>query len=161
MKALFVFFTLISTLMASSYNFVETRYSDALDSSMELRGEISFERNSLFIKYTGSDRSILYKDSILTLKQNGEVLELDDVESQRISQYFEILLLLHEGDDELLAKKFEITKENNRTRLKPKEEIKRFIEKIILTKEKNTLQEVKLFLSNSDKITIRLEDEIR
>lgn len=152
---------LVSTLMAKSYNFNEIRYSDALDQSIALSGEISFLVDGLSIKYNNSDKSILYQDSTLTFKQGEELIELDEQEAHRISQYFEILLLLHSSDDETLSQKFEVHKDENSTRLKPKGEMSRSVEKIILTKEKKELREVKLFLGNSDNITISIEDEIR
>lgn len=161
LRALFltIFFTL--SLMSESLNFSEQRYSDALGRYISFSGEITFEEESLHIKYTKSNREILYKDSMLTLKQNGNVVELDEVESSRIAQYFEILLLLHSEDEEALKEKFEVEKKDDISLLFPKGYTANFLEKIELKKQNKKLKMVKLFLKNLDHITISIEDEVR
>ena len=41
----------VNVLLASSYNFTEVRYSDALGKSAQFEGEISFSKAGLNIKY--------------------------------------------------------------------------------------------------------------
>ena len=132
LKIFFFLFVFITSLISESLNFSEQRYSDALGTSITLEGQISFKEESLHIKYNDSNREILYEDSILILKQNGEILELDEMESQRVSQYFEILLLLHSGDEEVLKEKFNVKKKENKSELIPKGYVANFLQMIEL-----------------------------
>ena len=159
-KVILISILFITSLISKTFNFSETRYSDALGSSIKLHGKISFETNSISIKYNDSSKSILYKDSTLILKDSSEIIEIEEQESRKVSQYFELLLLLNSNDNKLLTQEFEIFIDKNITSLTPKQNMKHFIEKIVLIKEKNKLKELKLFLTNKDKIIIRIEDEI-
>ena len=151
---------LTTLLVASSYNFSETRYSDALDKSMTIKGEITFKVDGLAIKYTQSDRALNYEDGELEYYQNGELVELDEVEAIKIAEYFEIIILLYSGDEDALNAAFEVTKEGAFSFLIPLGEMKNHISKIKLKRDTQNLKMIKLFLSNEDKITISIEDEI-
>lgn len=152
---------LASTLFSSSFNFIEDRYSDALERSITLDGEISFEKNRLFIKYKDSNREILYSDSSIELKEGVDILVLVKEESQRMAQYFKIILMLYENDETELQDKFEIEKMGEKTLLTPKDYMKDFLQKISLQRYNSKLKEIKLFLKNGDRITISIKDEIR
>ncbi len=160
-KTILAMTLLFSSLTAKSFNFSELRYSDALDSSTKLKGEIRFEINSLYIKYINSNKTILYKESDLIFKEGSAVLKIDEVQKQRISQYFKVVLLLYSNDEKKLNKKFDIVRNKNKITLSPKADLKNYIDKIVLTKLLGKLKQIELFLSNRDKIIIRLEDEIR
>ena len=160
-KFLVLFVMLLSSLFARSYNFSETRYSDAFDESVTLNGEISFLPEGLSIKYNNSDRALHYENGDLSYLQNGESVEISEEEAARIVQYFEIIILLYSGDEESLNREFSVTKEKGRLVLTPLNEMKNYINKIELKKEDKQLKVLKLFLSNSDNITISIEDEIR
>jgi len=160
-KLFTLFVIMLSSLMATSYNFSETRYSDAFDESVTLHGEISFLRDGLNIKYNNSDKALHYENGDLNYLQNGESVEIGEEETARIVQYFEIIILLYSGDEESLNREFSVTKEKGRLFLIPLNEIKNYISKIELKKEDKKLKMIKLFLSNSDNITISIEDEIR
>lgn len=150
-----------TVLFSSSFNFSETRYSYAFDNSITLQGQIDFEVNSLIIKYENNNKTISYKDSILKIKDNETILELDHMQTQRLSLFFEILLLVNSNDIKLLEEKFKIIKDNNIIVLNPKNELREHIKNIHLLKSKTQLKELKLFLKNSDNIKISIEDEIR
>ena len=160
-KLFTLFVIMFSSLMATSYNFSETRYSDAFDESMTLSGEITFLQEGLSIKYDNSDRALHYERGDLAYMQNGESVEISEEEVTRIVQYFEIIILLYSGDEDSLNREFSVTKEKNILVLTPLNEIKNYINKIELKKEEKQLKMLKLFLSNSDHITISIEDEIR
>ncbi len=148
-------------LFCDSFNFSEIRYSYAFDKSKTLQGQINFELNSLIIKYENSNKTIIYKDSILKIKENETTVELDYMQTQNLSSFFEILLLVNSNDTKLLEEKFEIIKDNNMTVLKPKAELSQYIDNIHLVKSNTQLKELKLFLKNGDNIKISIEDEIR
>ncbi len=155
------FLFLATFLVASSYNFSETRYSDALNKSMILKGEITFKVDGLAIKYTQSNRALNYEDGELEYFDDGELVEMGEEEAMKIAQYFEIIILLYSGDEDALNSAFEVTKEGEFSLLTPLGEIKEHISKIKLKRGDEKLQMIKLFLSNSDNITISIEDEIR
>lgn len=160
-KTILIGILLTISLFAKSFNFIEDRYSDALGRSISLDGEITFEKDRLFIKYKDSNREILYKDSSLELKDGADILVLAKEESQRMSQYFKIILLLYANDEKELEKKFDIKTENDISVLFPKGHMKDFLQKIVLQKEKNELKEIRLFIQNGDRIVISIKDEIR
>jgi len=160
-KLFTLFIIMLSSLMATSYNFSETRYSDAFNESISLSGEISFLQDGLSIKYKNSDKSLHYENGDLSYLQNGKSIEISEEEATRIIQYFEIIILLYSGDENSLNREFSVTKEKDRFFLTPLSEMKNYISKIELKKEEKQLQMIKLFLSNSDNITISIEDEIR
>jgi len=148
-------------LYADTFEFTETRYSDAIDRSIELQGEIEFLQNGLRINYPHEDKTLNYNEGLLEYSEKGEVQDLDDDIIERISQYFEILILLHKGDDKILSESFEITKDENISTLSPKDSLSDYIISIKLQKENEQLKEVKLFLVNKDRITISIGNEVR
>ncbi len=160
-KLFTLFVIMLSSLMATSYNFSETRYSDAFDESVTLNGEISFLEDGLSIKYNNRDKALHYEKGDLSYLQNGESVKISEEEATRIIQYFEIIILLYSGDEDSLNREFSVTKEKDRLFLTPLNEMKKYISKIELKKEDKQLKMIKLFLSNSDNITISIEDEIR
>ena len=160
-KLFTLFVIMLTSVMATSYNFSETRYSDAFDESVTLSGEISFLPDGLNIKYNNSDKALHYENGDLNYLQNGESVEISEEEAARIVQYFEIIILLYSGDEDSLHREFSVSKDKDRVVLIPLNEMKNYINKIELKKEDKQLKVLKLFLSNSDNITISIEDEIR
>ena len=159
-KIIFTLLFFATAVFGSSYNFVETRYSDALAKSMQLSGIITFD-DGLTIEYENSDKSLVYEDGELELLEDGEAVDLDENEALKIAQYFEIIIMLYNGDETKIASEFEILKLEDKSILSPKNELKKYMFKIELTKEKSNLKEIVMYLSNYDKITISILDEIR
>jgi len=159
-KFMIISLLLFTALFASSYNFHEIRYSDALDKSMTLEGEITFKKDGLAIKYKESNRALNYEDSELEYFEDGELLEIDEEEAMKIAEYFEIIILLYSGDEDALNAAFEVTKEGSLSFLIPLGEMRHHISKIKLKRGDERLRMIQLFLSNSDNITISIEDEI-
>ena len=151
---------LLTTSFASSYNFVETRYSDALAKSMHLKGVITFD-DGLKIEYANSNRVLIYEDGELDLLDDGGSVDLDEGEALKIAQYFEIILMLYKGDEKRIQEEFIVTKLDSKSMLIPKGELKEYMFKIELKREYKKLKEIKMFLSNYDIITISILDEIR
>jgi len=160
-KFIIISLFLLTSLFGTSYNFSETRYSDALEKSMTLKGEISFIKDGLKIKYKESNRVLNYEDGELEYFQDGELLEIGEEEAMKIAQYFEIIILLYSGDEDALNSAFEVRNEGAFSFLIPLGEMKNHISKIKLKRGDRKLQMIKLFLSNLDNITISIEDEIR
>ena len=161
MKLFLLLVLLVGTLFSKSYHFKETRYSDAFEASTSLDGIIRFKENSLKINYQSSDTEIVYEDADLVIKQNSELLDIDENQRQSMSSFFEILLMIYHNDESVLKEHFEVKHQENKTLLNPKGDLSQYIEKLTLVKHEKQLKEVKLFLKNADIITISIEDEIR
>ena len=161
MKLFLIVLMLISSLFSKTYNFTETRYSDAFDSSLDLDGIISFKKHGLKINYKNDNREILYEDSLLVIKENEKVLDIDAMQIQSVSSFFEILLMIYNNDEVALKENFILKNIENKIELQPKNNISQHIEIISVLKVQEQTKEVKLFLKNGDSITIRIDDEIR
>ena len=159
-KFLAITLLLLTTLMAKTYNFSEIRYSDALDKSMTLQGEITFKKDGLNIDYKQSKRALKYENGELEYLQDGELVEISEDEAMKIAEYFEIIILLYSGDKDALNAAFEVREEGSLSFLVPRGEIKEHITKIKLKRSSDKLQMIQLFLSNLDNITISIEDEV-
>lgn len=149
---------LVGSVFAQSYDFTELRYSDAIDRYTQLEGKITFNTDGLNISYPQSARKLDYKDDTLVYYENGKEVSLPDMQASKMMQYFDILSLLHNGDESELEDMFEIENESNRKILKPLGSIKNYINYIELRKEDNRLQFIKLFLQNNDTISININD---
>ncbi len=147
-------------IVAGSFNFTETRYSDALDKSQKLEGQIEFLKNSLKIIYPKTQRELEYADDVLTYKENSKEIELDQKQQEQIMRYFDIIIMLHHGDESVLEEMFEVSKEDDITLLVPTGVMKNYITKIELKKESKFLSFVKFYFKNSDYIAINIDDEV-
>ena len=147
--------------IADSYNFTELRYSDATGRYSQVEGQISFGKNALNVKYPNAARELDYKDEVLDYYEDDKEVELDERQAEQIMRYFDVLKLLHSGDESELKETFEINKGSEKTLLKPLGSMKRYIESIELIKEENRLKYVKLFLKNGDNVSVNIDDEIR
>ena len=160
-KATLLFLLLTAMAVAQSYNFTELRYSDATGKYAQLDGQISFEKNGLNIKYPSAKRELDYKDEALVYFEDAKEVDLDESQAERIMRYFDVLKLLHSGDESEMKETFEIDDSSDKTLLKPLGSMKYYIERIELTKEENRLKCVKLFLKNGDNVSVNIDDEIR
>lgn len=161
LKIIIQFFIYTNILLGSSSNFTETRYNYAIDKSVQHKGKIDFFDSGLKILYPDANKSLEYKNDNLVYKENSKEIELGEIQSQQIMRYFDILILIHKGDKELMREMFEVDETSDITTLKPKGMIQNYIKTIELSKEKEQLKYIKLFLQNSDEITINIDDEIR
>jgi len=148
-------------LFGSSYHFSEVRYNFAIDKSVEHKGKIDFFEDGLKILYPDANKSLKYKDENLSYKESNKEIELNEMQSQQIMRYFDLLILIHKGDNDLINEMFDVNKTSTITNLKPKGMIKNYISNIELLKDKEQLKYIKLFLQNSDEIIINIDDEIR
>ena len=160
-RTLLVFLLLVRCAFADTYHFTEIRYSDATELSTQLEGEIDFHEHGLDIKYPKSARELKYKNNTLVYLEENKEIALEEVQASQIMQYFDVLILLHNGDESELQEIFEIHNSAEKTLLKPKGTLKYYIDTIELFQEQKRLKRVKLFLKNNDEISIDIDDEIR
>ncbi len=157
-KIITIFIIFTNILVAESFNFSELRYNDAIGKTILLEGKIDFFKEGLKILYPKSAKSLEYKDDNLIYKEGEKEVVLGDMQSAQIMRYFDILILLHYGDDSSYEDMFEVTKKMDVTYLKPLGMIKNYVNNIETYKENARLKYVKLFLKNSDYITITIDD---
>jgi outer membrane lipoprotein-sorting protein len=158
-KTLFLVFFFATALFAKSYNFSELRYSDATGRYKQLNGIIEFSKDGLELEYKKEGRKLLYDGENVEYFQNGKEVALATKTQNYLSYYFEILKLLHEGDESELRENFSVKEEELKTVLLPLGSMRYYIDSIELQKEQKELRYVKLFLKNKDTITIHIENE--
>jgi hypothetical protein len=147
-----------SFAFAQSYNFTELRYSDAIDRYTQLEGEIDFKSDGLTIKYPKSTRELEYKNGSIHYEEGGKELTLSEIQEAQMVRYFEILRVLHSGDESEMEEMFEIKGSADEKTLTPTGSIKHYVKEIQLRKEKSELRYIKLFLQNSDTISIQIDE---
>ena len=160
-KLIVILAILTISIIAQSFNFTELRYSDAIGKTIELHGEITFTKDGLNIHYPKTKRILKYDDGELIYEVDSKEVELDLMQEMQIKNYFDMLILLHYGDDTALNEMFEVDKKNEVIILKSKGSIKEYINKVELLKKNNQLSFVKLFLRNNDTIMITIDEKIR
>ncbi|WP_321778434.1 hypothetical protein [Sulfurimonas sp.] len=161
LKILTLTFLLVNILYGDTYNFSELRYSDALDTNIELKGEITFRKNYLNIKYPNKKKELRYINKKLSYFDNDNEVELNEDQIHKIINYFEILTLLHNGDNNEMKEIFTIKNLDTKTQLTPLGMLSNYIKYIELYKQKNELSKIKLFFQNNDSITISIYEKIR
>lgn len=161
MFKLVVFFSLfISNILASNYNFIEYRYSHAIDDTIKLKGIISFKDEGLIIKYS-NDKLIQYEYDRLIIEEDYEPVNISYQDEERIKEYLQLIMLLHNDDSVESLKIFNISKLDNLIVLKPKNDLKEYISKIELLKIGSELKRIKFFIFNDDTISIVINNEVR
>ena len=150
----------MNIVASDSFNFSELRYSDAIDKHIELKGEITFLQNGLKIFYPKFFKSLHYENDSLIYEENDQKIDLSEVQAGQIMSYFDILILLHKGDEKAYDGVFNVAKEGGLIILEPIGSIKNYIKNIEMLKEKGELRQVKFFLKNNDSITISIDEKI-
>jgi hypothetical protein len=159
-KVIFLLLVTVNFLIANSFNFSELRYNDATGKYKQLDGKITFLEDGLKIFYPKGSKLLEYENDNLIYKEKNKEIELNDMQSQQIMYYFDVLILLHTGDEKAYDGIFSVSKNNGMTILKPLGSIKNYINNIEIIKEDEELKQVKLFLKNNDSITITIDDKI-
>jgi len=159
-KTIILLFLGVNSLFATNYNFTEIRYSDALDKEISFNGNISFNKDALHIKYLKENKSLDYSNDSLVYKEDNKEITLDNIQAQKIIQYFKILILVHDSNDNEIKNIFKITKKDSKTILLPKTSLSNYIKKVELLKYEDEIKQIQLFLQNDDYIKINIHDEI-
>jgi len=145
--------------LSHAVGFTELRYSDAFGKTKKLSGDISFSKYGVKIDYTDANKSIIYNDGELEIYDNKNLIELDAYQAQKMGAFLDILILLHSNDKRQISENFEISNNNSIEILLPKDEIKEYLKKIELKRDKSEFAFIKLFFNNNDTIEIKIDDE--
>ncbi|MDB2562667.1 hypothetical protein N9X61_03590 [Sulfurimonas sp.] len=159
-KVIVILVIYISASFADTFHFKELRYSNAIDKAIEIEGQIRFMKNGLKIFYPQGLKSIKYQNDIIVYKEDNQETELGIGQQRQLASYFDILILLHQGNESAYKDMFEVSKRDLIVTLEPTGMLEDYIKKIETFREKEMLKEVKIFLQNDDYIVITIYDEI-
>lgn len=154
-----LFWSLISLFSVAwgDSGFTEKRYSYALDRTTLFKGSVSMHDDSTVVRYVQPDRKVL--------TQSGKQLIIEDVDarttqtidlSDRIDMmlYFSFMRSAYRKDLSGLKTYFEVEREKNILTLLPKKQVKRAIEKIVMTMDGDEIQKIMINFTNRDTIEI-------
>jgi len=145
------------TLVWGDSSFTEKRYSYALDKTTLFKGSVSMNEESTVVRYVQPERKVL--------TQTGQQLIIEDVDahktqtidlSDRIDMvlYFSFMRSAYRKDLSGLKTYFEVEREKNILTLLPKKQVKRAIEKIVMTMNGDEIQKIMINFTNRDTIEI-------
>jgi len=158
---LFLLLVLEITLFSQTYSFTELRYSDAIGRYSKVDGIIEFKKNGLKIIYPIEKKELDYDGKSIVFLSKGQKLPLPSEQERYMMYYFEILKLLHSGNEKELKENFTVEKKASHTVLIPNGMLSYYLDFIELTeKDLSKLDYVKLFFKNKDTISIHIDDEI-
>lgn len=159
-KIIFSLLVYVNLLVANTFGFSELRYSDATGKYIQNDGQITFLKDGLKIFYPKGLKLLHYEDDSLVYKENKEEIQLNEMQAQQIMRYFDMIILIHQGDEKAYEEIFEVHKKGDIMQLTPLGDLKNYISKIELLKYASHPKHIKLFLQNNDSITINIDDEI-
>jgi len=160
LKTLSLLLLFASLAFAQSYKFSELKYIDAIGRYSQRDGVITFTKDGLDIKYPKSKNEFYYDGSKIKYLQNHKEQTLTEKQANNMMFYFNILKMLHKGDNTELKKHFTVTQKDKALTLTPTDFLKYYIKKIVKTKGAKNLQDVKIFFNNGDSIVISIHNEI-
>jgi len=150
----------VNYLLATTYDFTEVRYSDALDKKIKFQGTITFVEDGLSIKYPKENKSLTYKNNVLIYEEDDKKISLENIQERKVIQYFKILILVHNANINEIKNIFTVIEKNSKTILLPITSLSQYIKKVELLKYNNKLNQIQLFLQNNDSIKININNEI-
>ena len=150
----------VNYLLATTYDFTEVRYSDALDKKIKFQGTITFVEDGLSIKYPKENKSLTYKNNVLIYEEDDKKISLENIQERKVIQYFKILILVHNANLNEIRNIFTVIEKNYKTILFPTTSLSKYIKKVELLKYNNKLNQIQLFLQNNDFIKININNEI-
>ncbi|RLA80692.1 MAG: hypothetical protein DRG78_10490 [Epsilonproteobacteria bacterium] len=159
-KIIIFLLLLVNYLLATTYNFTEVRYSDALDKKIKFQGTITFVEDGLSIKYPKENKSLTYKNNVLIYEEDDKKISLENIQEKKVIQYFKILILVHNANINEIKNIFTVIEKNSKTILLPITSLSQYIKKVELLKYNNKLNQIQLFLQNNDSIKININNEI-
>ncbi|MEW6551509.1 MAG: hypothetical protein AB1389_05185 [Campylobacterota bacterium] len=138
--------------------FSETRYINAINKTINLRGEIAFSTNSIKIDYIEPKQSIIYENEVLHIT-NEKGNKSININSEPIMGYFFMIIkAIHDNDYVLIESYFDMKQTDLSTKLIPKDIAKKYIEEITFTKTNTVLQSLRVITTKKDRIEIEVID---
>lgn len=138
-------------------NFTEKRYSYALDRTIVFKGNMSMNDESTVVRYTQPERKVLTQSGkqLVIVNVDANTTQTIDL-SDRIDMvlYFSFMRSAYRKDLSGLNTYFDVNREKNILTLLPKKQVKRAIEKIVMTMDRDEIQKIMINFTNRDTIEI-------
>ncbi len=160
MKIILFVLLLTSIVFSKTYEFTETRYSNALDKERKLYGVIDFLDKGVRIKYNDTDIELLYKDGDFEYLKGGEKLTLQEGQKSYLTNFFNIIYLIHKNNFQKLSNNFSVVRKENMIILYPTDVSKEYVEKLKIAQTNKQVDQITLYLKNGDYIDIGIGNEI-
>lgn len=155
--AFFLGLVSLFSLVWGSGDFTEKRYSYALDKTTLYKGKMTMNDEATVVRYMQPQRKVL--------TQSGKQLVIEDIDanttqtidlSDRIDMvlYFSFMRSAYRKDLSGLKTYFDVNRDKNIMTLLPKKQVKRAIEKIVMTMDGEEIQKIMINFTNRDTIEI-------
>ncbi len=148
------------SLIASPIKFKESRYIEATGKTINLKGDIEFSKEFITIRYVEpAKKTMRATASTLTVEnEKGEKETIDLVKNKHFGFYFSIFRSINEKNADSFKEFFEVIKTQSGYKLSPKNELKKSILQIAVKTENEKPKNIKIELTNGDKIEIDAEN---
>ena len=159
MKTVILFFSLLLSLFAGSYNFDENRYVYSIDKTLEMKGKIIFDKKGMRIDYSMPEvRHIIYDGlSMDVLDSDDNIVQHIDLNEQPMMKvYLDFIHKLYRSDYESLSENFKIQKTQTVIILTPIPPIDKVVKSVLVHQSPKGLQQIKTKMSNGDEITLHI-----
>ncbi len=161
MKNIFLALLLLcASLFASPVKFKESRYIDATGKTINLRGDIEFGKDSITVRYTQpAKKTLKVVGNALTIEsEDGSKETMELSKNRQFGFYFSIFRSINEKNMDSFKEFFEVTKTKDGYKMSPKNELKKNIVAIAVKTEADKPKNIKIELTNGDKIEIDAEN---
>lgn len=138
--------------------FIETRYINAINKTINLNGDIAFGTNHIKIDYSELKQSIVYEDEVLHITNEKGKKSININSEPVMGYFFMIIKAIHDDDYVLLDSYFDMKQTDLSTKLIPKDIAKKYIEEITFTKHNSALQFLRVVTTKKDRIEIEVID---
>ena len=153
-KPLLISSIIVLNVFSSTIHFEEEKYIEVLGNSIIKKGTLTFKDNTIKFKYINSNESLIYKNNNLTIKNGEEIKEIDINKQFTLKLVFLLIEAINNNDLISLNEYFIVNKETNVYILKPKEELKNYLKKILFKKDQK-LDFLTIHMTNGNTTTIR------
>lgn len=144
----------ILSLSSSTIHFQEEKYIEVIGNSIIKKGTLTFENDSISLKYKNTKETLVYKNNELFIKNDKTSKKIDTNKQVSLKIVFLLIEAIHKNDLELLSEYFNIKKENKIFNLNPKDELKNYIKDIQFKKD-TKLDFITINMLNGNSTTIR------
>lgn len=159
LKYFTIFLLFISMLEAKeTIKFQEDKYIDILQQSQSKKGELTFDNETITLKYKNSSRKLIYKNDTLKIETKDDTQIIDLNNQFTLKMIFLLIKSIHYNQVNLLDDFFYLKIVKGVSNLSPKGSVGNYIEHISFKKTNNKLQFIEILMTNKNKTTIKHYD---
>ena len=152
-KIMIFFILLLMPIFSKTIHFHEEKYYDALEKTFIQEGKITFAGEKIQIIYD-DNTTLTYTGDFLYTEKKGKVKKVNLGKKPAIKIFFLLFEAIYFDKREILKKYFTSKKHNATVVLTAKENISRYISTVRYQKTKNSLDFLKIELTNKDWVRI-------